>query len=236
MKIWQEDQLSSLSNLSSEQEIFEEVKRLAANLGFDYCAYGIRIPLAIAEPKIVMLNNYSEDWQRTYAEKNYFMVDPTVQHCMHSLQPIILSDPLFSSARDLWEDATSYGLHHGWVQSCRDANGAQGMLTLARSNESISDSEMKSNYLEMFWLAQTAHIAISKMVHDKHIPESHAQLTRREVEVLRWTAEGKTSYEISFILNASERTINFHIANSMQKLNATNKISATVKAALLGFL
>jgi len=32
------------------------------------------------------------------------------------------------------------------------------------------------------------------------------------------------------------QSINLHIANSMQKLNATNKISATIKAALLGFL
>lgn len=236
MKVWQEDQLTALKNLSSEQEIFDEVKRLAVKLGFDYCAYGLRMPLAIAAPKIVMLNNYSEDWQKIYAEKNYFTVDPTVQHCMRSLEPIVWSDPLFTSARDLWEDATSFGLRHGWVQSCRDANGAQGMLTLARSAESISDNEMKSNYLEMFWLAQTAHLAISKIVRDKYIPESHAQLTNREVEVLRWTAEGKTSFEISCILNASERTINFHVANAIQKLNATNKISATVKAALLGFL
>ncbi len=236
MKIWQEDQLSALSNLSSEQEVFEEVRRIASNLGFDYCAYGLRIPTAIAVPKIVMLNNYSQDWQRIYAEKNYFAVDPTVQHCMHSLDPIIWTDPLFTSARELWEDATSFGLRHGWVQACRDANGVQGMLRLARSAESISEKELQSNHREMYWLAQTAHMAISKIVHAKIIPESRAQLTHREIEVLRWTAEGKTSYEISCILNTSERTINFHIANSIQKLNATNKISATIKAALLGFL
>ncbi len=236
MKIWQEDQLSAFSNLSSEKEIFEEVRRISSKLGFDYCAYGLRIPTAIAVPKIVMLNNYSKDWQRIYVEKNYLMVDPTVQHCTHSLDPIIWTDPLFTSARELWEDATSFGLRHGWVQSCRDANGAQGMLTLARSAESISDSELKSNYKEMYWLAQTAHLAISKMACAKNIPESRAQLTHREIEVLRWTAEGKTSYEISCILSTSERTINFHIANSIQKLNASNKISATIKAALLGFL
>jgi len=236
MEIWQEGQLSILSNLSSKQEVFSAVQKIAYDLGFDYCAYGLRVPIAIATPKTVMLNNYDENWQRLYAEKNYILVDPTVRHCTHSLQPVIWSDPLFASSRELWESATSFGLRHGWAQSCRDANGAQGMLTLARSHESISNSELKDHYLQMFWLAQTAHIAISKLVHAESIPESQARLTQRELEILRWTAEGKTSYEISCILNTAERTINFHIANAISKLNANNKIAATVKAAMLGLL
>jgi len=54
--------------------------------------------------------------------------------------------------------------------------------------------------------------------------------------VLRWTADGKTSSEISCILNIAERTVNFHINNVVAKLNAANKTSAAIKAAMLGLL
>jgi len=53
---------------------------------------------------------------------------------------------------------------------------------------------------------------------------------------LRWTAEGKTAYEISHILNVSERTVNFHVNNVVDKLGASNKTQAAVKAAILGML
>ena len=66
--------------------------------------------------------------------------------------------------------------------------------------------------------------------------ESTVQLTEREIMVLRWTAEGKTSGEISSILDITERTVNFHIANAMVKLNAVNKTAAVIRAAMVGLL
>ncbi|MDO9046340.1 MAG: LuxR C-terminal-related transcriptional regulator [Methylobacter sp.] len=66
--------------------------------------------------------------------------------------------------------------------------------------------------------------------------EADAKLSNREIAVLRWTADGKTSGEISRILNISERTVNFHINDVVTKLNAVNKTSATVKAAMIGLL
>ncbi|MCX4161037.1 MULTISPECIES: helix-turn-helix transcriptional regulator [Paraburkholderia] len=61
-------------------------------------------------------------------------------------------------------------------------------------------------------------------------------LSLREREVLRWSAQGKTSYEIGIILGLTERTINFHIAKSIMKLDASNKTHAVVKAVLLGLI
>ncbi|ADX01780.1 ER transcriptional regulator [Acinetobacter baumannii 1656-2] len=49
-------------------------------------------------------------------------------------------------------------------------------------------------------------------------------------------AEGKTSAEIAQILGVTERTVNFHLSNSMQKLNVNNKISAAIRAVMLGLL
>lgn len=110
------------------------------------------------------------------------------------------------------------------------------MLTLARSNEPITEIELDANKFKMVWLTQVAHLGMSRCLTPKLMQEVNVTLSNRETEVLRWTADGKTSSEISCILNIAERTVNFHINNVVTKLNAANKTSATIKAAMLGLL
>lgn len=62
------------------------------------------------------------------------------------------------------------------------------------------------------------------------------KLTPREIEVLRWSALGKTAAEIAQILCLSERTVGFHNCSSMRKLGVNNKIAAVMVAAKAGFL
>jgi DNA-binding CsgD family transcriptional regulator len=56
----------------------------------------------------------------------------------------------------------------------------------------------------------------------------------REVEVLRLSADVKTAYEISRILNLSERTVNFHVHRAIEKLGVCNKIAAVCAATRAG--
>ena len=62
------------------------------------------------------------------------------------------------------------------------------------------------------------------------------QLSPREIEVLRWTACGKTSSEISNLLSITEDTVNAHIKNACLKLDASNKTHATAIALLHGVI
>lgn len=62
------------------------------------------------------------------------------------------------------------------------------------------------------------------------------QLTKREVECLRWASVGKTDKEISLILSRSHATVRFHIQNAGEKLNAVNRSQTIFKAAQLGYL
>jgi LuxR family transcriptional regulator, quorum-sensing system regulator BjaR1 len=50
------------------------------------------------------------------------------------------------------------------------------------------------------------------------------------MEVLTWTAAGKTSWEIGEILHISHRTVDFHHGSIMQKLGTHNKTQAVVIA------
>ncbi len=62
------------------------------------------------------------------------------------------------------------------------------------------------------------------------------QLTKREVECLRWASIGKTDKEISLILSRSHATVRFHIQNAGEKLDAVNRSQTIFKAAQLGYL
>ncbi|MFD2272861.1 LuxR C-terminal-related transcriptional regulator [Undibacterium arcticum] len=97
----------------------------------------------------------------------------------------------------------------GWAQSCYDSKGVGGLLTLARSNDDLSGKELSDISLKMSWLAQVAHEGLSRLVVSKMMPEVDVSLSAREIDVLRWTADGKTSSEVGEILYISERTVNF---------------------------
>lgn len=236
MDTWQEDRISALLSIESEQDLFNQVTDIAATMGFEYCAYGIRMPIPISRPSVAMFNNYPQQWQARYNERGYIQVDPTVRHALKSTLPIVWSNKVFEPAREMWEEARAHGLHTGWAQASRGASGSVGLLTLARSAEQLSDGELAANQGKMLWLTQYVHAAMTRLLISKLTPETQISLTVREKDVLRWTAEGKTAYEISQILSISERTICFHINNVVSKLGASNKTQAAVKAAALGML
>ena len=61
-------------------------------------------------------------------------------------------------------------------------------------------------------------------------------LSEREEEILYWTAAGKTSPETGMILGLSEKTVQYHLYNSMKKLDVYSKPQAVAKAILLGLI
>ena len=236
MSAWRDEQLHALLSIRCEHQLLERVAALARDLEFDHYSYGLRMPVPITRPRVEIFSNYPARWHARYLERGYVGVDPTVRHGARSLSPIVWSDDVFASAPELWEEARSFGLRFGWAQSSRDANGTAGMLSLSRSAEPLSDVELGDKGLKMAWLAQVAHLGMSRCLTARLLPEGEIRLTRRESAVLRWTGDGKTSAEISEIMRISESTVNFHIRNAVAKLGTANKLAATVKAAMLGLL
>ncbi len=63
-----------------------------------------------------------------------------------------------------------------------------------------------------------------------------ATLTEREKEVLQWLKVGRSTRDISKILNISERTVKFHVGNIVRRLNAENRTHAVAVAMGKGLL
>jgi LuxR family quorum sensing-dependent transcriptional regulator len=73
---------------------------------------------------------------------------------------------------------------------------------------------------------------ISKISVADHAAKS--VLNDREVEILKWTAEGKTSPEIARITGLSEHTVNHYATIATKKLGCSNRTQAVVYAIRLG--
>lgn len=236
MKSWQEDLLSITGDLQCEHVVFQKIEAAAQSLGFEHCAYGLRLPIPISNPQTVVLNNYCAAWQTRYVSEGYLHTDPTVLHGRKSQLPLIWSEEVFRAVPRMWDEAKSFGLCVGWAQSSLDAVGVGGMLTLSRSQNTLSATELASIEVKMRWLVNISHFSLSRIFTANRVKQTQQALTSREIEVLKWTADGKTSGEVSGILAVSEHTVNFHVKNAVVKLQTANKTAAVVRAAMLGLL
>lgn len=237
------DMNASLDNLPFEPEtdnvlceMFSVLAGHVRDLGFDLCACHVLFPLPISHPRAVQIDNYPRDWNTRYRQQNYQAIDPTLAHARHYASSILWSEQVFAGAPALWSDMQAHGLNVGWGHPTRDARSVVGLLTVARAELPICPQEIMEKQVMLGWIAQTTHQKFSHHLAPRLMPEPAAPLSSREIDVLRWTADGKTAGEISAILAISERTVNYHASNAVLKLGVTNKTAAAAHAALLGML
>jgi DNA-binding CsgD family transcriptional regulator len=236
MNSWHEDLLNLLVTPSTcPENIFESIERVAIKLGFDHLAYGFQAPYPVTQPKITLLNNYPLPWQEHYSRSGFLLSDPTVIHGRRSPHPLTWSDDTFSSNPRLWRDAQDHGIRAGWAQSSLESNGAGSLLTLCRGNEPVTICELRAKECYMRWLVQVSHVSLSRAILGKGM-HAYPLLSSREREVMQWTADGKSAQDIADILILSKSAVDFHLANSIRKLNSPNKTAAVARAVLLGWL
>lgn len=221
---------------ASPSRAFASVAEAACSLGFEHCAIGVRLPYPISRPRIETFSNYPEAWRNHYLRSGYLFRDPSVAHGQRSCVARTWDDQLFADEPTMWDEARSAGLRHGWFKSTLETSGCGSMLTLARSHDEFTPNELRAVSEKLSWLAHAAHLVVMRALLPTEATEPNSTLTAREIEVLRWTADGKSSSEIADILTISDNTVNFHIKNAVRKLGANNKTSATVRATVMGLL
>jgi DNA-binding CsgD family transcriptional regulator len=68
------------------------------------------------------------------------------------------------------------------------------------------------------------------------IAEQRVSLSPREQESLNLAFEGLTARETALRMDCSERTVNYHLANAMAKLQTDNKLAAVQRACWIGLI
>lgn len=232
MDTWKETQLKQLIGELDIKNAYKIALDFFNNLGYEFCAFSMHSHATTRCFNKVNLNNYSPRWNTRYEQNNYCSIDPTVAHCNHSMLPILWDSKTFSGVPDMQRALADQGMQYGWSLPVHDLhNHNSGMLSVARSHCRITTYELYENLGYATFISHALHALAMQTLASKH-PDgwSAPHLSSREIEVLKWSAKGKTAAEIGIILNLSPRTVTFHLKNAIHKLGVTNRISAVVQA------
>jgi DNA-binding CsgD family transcriptional regulator len=96
------------------------------------------------------------------------------------------------------------------------------------------DPAFDSNWTELHMLAQAAHLKALEL-RQRMINPPH-ELSQREVEILRWVAQGKSNSAIADILGISRGTVDTYLRRVFDKLGVTDRTSAAVKGVAFGLI
>lgn len=233
--VWQEDLLNLISNHSGHEEQIESyLEKAAAFFGFEHFLFAYRPSLPASKARLKWVHNFPIRLFGAYADQLYL----SMEHWAGSSRPtnpVIWNEEFFKDPSPLWDDLKEHGIRHGVTFFVPGLLNDSSFLSFCRSADEIDAQELKEHAQSIMTLAQLCHRALA-IIWRKEALADLPRLTHREVEVMKWMADGKTARDIAEILKVSKYTVDFHVKNSVHKLNAANKTSAVTQAALLGML
>ncbi|AHJ73450.1 LuxR family transcriptional regulator [Kosakonia sacchari] len=232
---WRRDMMSRFQEMTTSQDVYSELQRQTQLLEFDYFSLCVRHPVPFTRPKLSVESSYPQAWMQHYQAENYFAIDPVLKAENFIQGHLPWNDKLFRDATVLWDAARDHGLRKGISQCLMLPNHAMGFLSVSRTSlfgKMMSDDEIE---LRLQTLVQLSLLALTRL-EDQMVLAPEMKFSKREREILKWTAEGKTSAEIAMILSISENTVNFHQKNMQKKFNAPNKTQIACYAAATGMI
>jgi DNA-binding CsgD family transcriptional regulator len=234
----QGDYLSVLE--AKDQAQFRSVViRFAERLGFQTVSAMVAVDQPGLAPEFVTVHNTPMAFEGQFDNELVGQRDPVMQHCKRNTMPIVWTQKTYldQGAINLWEVQAQYGYRNGIAMALHMPDGRHFMLGVDRDEALPSDAgELTRIVADLQLFAVHAQdTALRILVSEGAQPECPA-LTPRELEVLRWTMDGKTAKAIGVLLNITERTAVAHLQNAMMKLNVNSKHLAVLKALRLGLI
>lgn len=221
------DIIHSTLACKNEDGIKEILGRLTQLVSADYsiCGFGKGASDGLADTPQVINGSYPLEWLMIYGKEQLYFKDPIIWHNFQHPGAQLWDDTYqkYSDklSRSFVTRSKEFGLRHGVSGGIYDGStGLSTIFTFAGPKRTFTEHE--KDIMEM--ITPHLHQVLVRMQKENQNPL--AQLSSREKEVIRWIKEGKTNWEISMILNISERTVKFHVQNIERKLNAVNKAHA----------
>lgn len=222
---------------SSAEEVSGELTRLLKSVGLTSWYVGS----LVHESELVRSFGFfgmPPGWRERYAEARHSDTDPVFLHALAGRSPTswnecrdrALGAKASGRALSVFGEAATFGLNDGFIMPALGFGGVPGAATFGGDKPDLSPEAQLSLRL----VGAFAYEGFRRLV-EKFKPVPPA-LSQRELEVLRWTAEGKTAWEIGAILTIAERTVRTHQDHIKAKYGVMTVIQAVVKATLDGTL
>ncbi|MFN3259513.1 MAG: LuxR family transcriptional regulator [Pikeienuella sp.] len=219
------------------------LERYAGGLGVSYYSYLlIRRPggAEIAGSQ-TLLTNYPVEWTERYQRKLYTHYDPVALLTRRSRMPFFWDGGAFLKSwrkdqRRVFHEARSFGIVCGYSIPIAGPSGDVGVFSLIAGRAAHLDHATRDEGARLYVAALQTHDRMARLVGDGQPQRPRPVLSPRELECLKWTAEGMTSDEIADRLSLSPATVNYHLNKAIRKLEASNRHHATVIAVRCGWI
>ena len=120
-----------------------------------------------------------------------------------------------------------HGMTAGFAMPINSADGQRLAFLFVGERTSLGQAEINELAMVVLHALDTYNSVKRNEV------SAHSALSARELEVVRWTAQGKTSIEIGQILALSDHTVNAYMTNAIKKLDCVNRTQLVAKAIRL---
>jgi|GEM_PF-5608490 len=201
--------VETIENVHQPERGFAEVCHA---FGIQNIAYlGVNLPHSNFQNYYVQ-STYSQPWQQRYEAANYVTLDPVVQHGLKATLPFDwrLIPTLTKPQKHFLDEANEFGVgSQGLTYPVHGIGGEIGFFCISANLSNKEWLEFKrQNFHSLRLMADMFH---QKLIANM-LPAAQKQkplLTPREVECLKWCAEGKTQQDIAEIMNITPRTVGF---------------------------
>jgi LuxR family transcriptional regulator, quorum-sensing system regulator BjaR1 len=191
-----------------------------------------------AQEQHVLVSAFPKGWMERYLQQEYVHIDPVIRRIQQDLSPFRWSEAAALAPSDqnstvsrMFGEANEFSLKDGF---------AVPMLTLDGSIAAVSLGgerlDLPPTAAGMISMVSSFAIARAIELKSQQVRRRNAKLTPREIECIKWAADGKTEWEISTILGISEHTADKHLSNAHRKLQAANRPQAVANALRLGLI
>jgi DNA-binding CsgD family transcriptional regulator len=188
------------------------------------------------------VGNTPDAFTESFKDQPSSQRDPVLNRLKKLSVPFVYDQDTYVSegAADLWEQQAPYGYRTGIAVALHLPQHRHFLLGVDRDQPLPRHTDRLTRMMaDLQLMAVHAQEAASRLL----VPEPDVgaacddpRLTPREVEILRWTMQGKSAWAVGEILSISEHTVNFHLRNVFRKLDASSKHQAVLKAMALGIL
>lgn len=225
---------------SSDLPTFE--RRLIAfsnELGFGLVNAVVVLDQPRKEPAFISVGNTPAAFADVSADVNVSKRNPVIQRLKSSSLPFTYDQAFYvrNGVPEMWERQASFGYANGIAVALHLQDHKHFLLGMDRKEVlPANDEQMVSLLASMQLFAVHAQDAALRLLGVQSVPGEVPALTARELEVLRWTREGKSAWAVGQILSVSHDTVNFHLRNIFRKFGATSKHQAVLQAIAYGLI
>jgi len=235
------DRYYEISDSSDVETLRSRLSNFSGEMEFDYVSVTMVIDSVMpnGRPSFSTLSNAPDAYDSVYQDQASSLRDPVLKRLKVLSVPFTYSQKTYAAegAGDLWEEQAPYGFKSGIAVALHLPNSRHFLLGVDRDADLPTDVARLTRLMaDLQLLAVHAQAASERLLSPAVGTSAPPQLNEREIEILKWTMEGKSAWTVGQLLSISHHTVNFHLRSVFKKLGASSKHQAVLKAISFGLL